>query len=61
MKYKSFRVNEDGTRVTNRNSRKSERAKVFIYNKRLASLLRKERKQARLEAAEAEQSAEVTE
>lgn len=53
MKYKSILVDTEGKRVTNRNMRKSERTKVYLYNKKLTAVLRKERKQARIDAAEA--------
>lgn len=59
MKYQSVNVNEDGTRVENRNTRKSQRTKVFLHNKKLVSIARKARKEAR--QAEADAQSENTE
>lgn len=56
MKYKSYLVEEDGkTRKTSRKSRKmgGERIKIFLYNKKLSAVLRKERQAARDAALEA--------
>lgn len=56
MHYKSYLVEADGkTRKTSRKNRKmgGERIKTFLYNKKLSSVLRKERRAAKAAAAEA--------